>query len=122
MKLKAYSTDQRFPTALDLFLTEREITMPKVTPIPVEQHRMLSAIAADIRRNWANVNFGAKPYLEAMSSLSSMQDRYFMDSADTIVRYFLSNANTWRGPEAKRIKDELRGMLPLDKSIHKGIS
>jgi hypothetical protein len=33
------------------------------------------------------------------------------DGAETIVRYFLSNASTWRGEDAKRIKAELKSML-----------
>jgi len=27
------------------------------------------------------------------------------------VAYFLANAGTWRGPDAQRIKAELKGML-----------
>jgi hypothetical protein len=73
--------------------------------------RSLSMIAADIRRNWANVYFGAKPYLNAMRQLDTMQDARGYDSAKSIVLYFLGNATTWRGPEAKRIKAELKGML-----------
>lgn len=73
--------------------------------------RPLYAIATDIMRNWPNVNYAAKPYLQAMRSLGSINDRYFEDSAKDVVLYFLSNASTWRGPEAKRIKAELKGML-----------
>lgn len=68
-------------------------------------------IAADIRRTWPKVNFGAVPYLEAMESLDKITDRYYLDSADSIVRYFLSNATTWRGPDARRIKAELKDMV-----------
>jgi len=34
-----------------------------------------------------------------------------MDSGDSIVRYFLSNASTWRGETARRVKKELNAML-----------
>jgi hypothetical protein len=34
-----------------------------------------------------------------------------MDSGRSIVAYFLSNASTWRGETAKRIKLELNKML-----------
>lgn len=74
-------------------------------------NRPLNAIAADIAKNWRNVNYAAKPYLEAMHSLNSISDRFYMDSADSIVRYFLSNATTWRGDKAREIKAELKGML-----------
>jgi hypothetical protein len=46
-----------------------------------------------------------------MLSLSSPAENYGYDSGKSIVLYFLSNAATWRGPEAKRIKAELKGML-----------
>lgn len=75
------------------------------------KYRSLSAIAADIRANWPNVNYAAKPYLEAMAELDSISQRYGYDSARDIVLYFLSNATTWRGDHARRIKAELKGML-----------
>jgi hypothetical protein len=54
--------------------------------------RPLSEIARDIRRNWQNVYFGAKPYLEALYSLDSIKDNYGADDAKSIVMYFLANA------------------------------
>jgi hypothetical protein len=74
-------------------------------------HRMLCEIARDIRGNWAKVNYAAKPYLEAMAVLGSIDDNFYADSARSVVLYFLSNAATWRGDDAKRIKAELKGML-----------
>ena len=73
--------------------------------------RPLHVIATDIKKNWANVNYGAKPYLDAMRSLDSINDDYGMDSGKSIVLYFLSNASSWRGEDAKRIKAELKAML-----------
>lgn len=73
--------------------------------------RPIYVIAADIRKTWPKVYFGAVPYLDAMASLSSITDMFGYDSADSIVRYFLSNASTWRGEDARRIKAELKGML-----------
>ena len=73
--------------------------------------RPLYEIAADIRRNWPKPYFGAVPYIQAMGSLNSISDNYGFDSADSIVRYFLSNAGTWRGEDARRIKAELKAML-----------
>ena len=75
--------------------------------------RSLSQIAREIRRDWSNVNFGAKPYLDAMSSLDSVDDNYGYDSGKSIVLYFLSNAGTWKGDTAKRIKAELKKMVGL---------
>lgn len=76
------------------------------------QPRPIMAIAADIVTHWPKVNYAARPYLEAMFYLHTMTDTYVCDSADNIVRYFLANAGTWRGEDAKRIKAELKSMLP----------
>lgn len=73
--------------------------------------RDLSEIAREIRSNWSNVYFGAVPYLDAMSTLSSIEDNYFMDSGRSVVAYFLANAGTWRGEVARNVKKELNKML-----------
>lgn len=73
--------------------------------------RPLYEIAREIRRTWKNVYFGAVPYLDAMSSLDKVTDRYIMDSGKSIVNYFLANATGWRGDDAKRIKAELKAMI-----------
>ena len=76
-----------------------------------KQLRPLSTIAREIFNDWKKVNYAAKPYLEAMFSLDSINDKYGMDDARSVVAYFLSNASTWRGPKAKEIKAELKAML-----------
>jgi hypothetical protein len=74
--------------------------------------RPLYQIAQEIRRDWgAKVNYAARPYLEAMGSLDKPTDNYGMDSGRSIVAYFLSNAASWRGETAKRVKAELKGMI-----------
>lgn len=73
--------------------------------------RPIYEIASDIRAEWKKVYFGAVPYLDAMDSLKSVTDMYYLDSADSIILYFLSNANTFRGPRAKEIKAELKAMI-----------
>ena len=77
----------------------------------VKTVRPLNVIAQEIMRDWNKVYFGAVPYLSAMLSLNSIEDNYINDSADSIVRYFLSNASTWRGDVARRVKKELNNML-----------
>ena len=73
--------------------------------------RPLYEIAREIRKDWgAKVNFAAKPYLDAMMCLDSIDDNYYLDSAKSVVLYFLCNAGTWRGETAKRIKAELKAM------------
>jgi hypothetical protein len=72
--------------------------------------RPLYEIAREIKKDWQKVYFGAVPYLQAMQTLDSIDDNYGMDSAKSIVNYFLANASTWRGEVAKRIKAELKAM------------
>jgi hypothetical protein len=76
--------------------------------------RPLSEIAAEIEADWGSkgsgVNFGARPYLDAMYSLNSINDAYGADDGEMIVAYFLSNARSWTGEVAKRIKAELKSM------------
>ena len=74
--------------------------------------RALNEIARDVRAHWGKVNYAAEPYLKAMQELTDINGRYYEDSAASVVRYFLSNASTWRGEDAKRIKAELKAMLP----------
>jgi len=73
--------------------------------------RNLSDIAKEIRKEWKAPYFGAVPYIDAMKELNKLTDKYFADSAEAIVRYFLANAATWRGEAARRIKAELNAML-----------
>lgn len=73
--------------------------------------RTLRTIAAEIRQDWKKVNYAAVPYLQAMSTMDSVNDSYGWDSGRSIVLYFLSNASTWKGETAKRIKAELKSML-----------
>jgi hypothetical protein len=78
--------------------------------------RTISEIAAEISKDWKataknGIYFGAKPYLEAMFSLTDAKSNYGMDSAKSIVLYFLSNATTYRGAKAKELKAELKKLV-----------
>ena len=68
-------------------------------------------IASIIRYDWAKVNYAAKPYLEAMETLRSVTDKYGFDSGESMVAYFLSNANTWKGEIARLVKAELKSRI-----------
>ncbi len=80
--------------------------------------RSLSTIAREIESSWrdskgaSKVWYGARPYLDAMRLLDLPSDSYGMDTGDSIIRYFLSNATSWRGDDARRIKAELKALLP----------
>ena len=73
--------------------------------------RPLYEVAAEVSKDWKKVNFGAKPYLEAMFSLDKVSDNYGCDSGKSIVLYFLGNAISWNGEVAKKVKAELKNML-----------
>jgi hypothetical protein len=68
----------------------------------------LSQISDLVYKDWKSVNYAAKPYLEAMSTLQNVSDMYMQDSGTSIVAYFLSNATSWRGDVAKAVKKELQ--------------
>jgi hypothetical protein len=70
--------------------------------------RKISEIAREIEQKWTNVWFGARPYLSAMRCLFTIEDSVGADDAKTVIIYFLSNATTWRGEDARRIKSELK--------------
>jgi hypothetical protein len=84
----------------------RKIIREAAAPI-----RPIWKIAEEISQLWSRVNFAAKPYLDAMFSLETIDDKYGLDSASSMIAYFLSNATSWRGPDAKRIKYELKQMI-----------
>ena len=74
--------------------------------------RPLHVIAYEIKKDWGKkMYFGAVPYVEAMSVMDGIEERYIQDSGKEIVNRFLSNASTWRGEKAREIKKELKGML-----------
>ncbi len=99
-----------FNAETGLFDTKR-VDVPATKPAV----RSLAVIAAEVSRDWGKqgkgVYFGAVPYLAAMRTLDSLADMYGCDDARSIVAYFLSNAATWKGETAKRVKAELKGML-----------
>ena len=74
------------------------------------EKRSIRSIALDIRKEWAKVNYAAKPYLDAMMELNSINDKYYNDSAKSVVLYFLSNAASFRGERAKALKAELKAL------------
>lgn len=79
----------------------------------MDNKRTFQRIAKDIKSTWMNVYFGAVPYLEAMLTLDTTNpnDSYYFETAGDVVRYFLANAQTFRGADAKRLKAELKSML-----------
>lgn len=76
--------------------------------------RPLYEVAEEIFEDWGEkVWFGARPYLEAMATMGSINEDYGCDSGQSIVLYFLANAQTWRGEVARRVKKELKEMAGI---------
>ena len=75
--------------------------------------RTFAEIAQEIKQSWKNIYFGAKPYVDAMAKINSTDKNasYLFEDAESIVLYFLANATTWRGADARRIKAELKSMI-----------
>jgi len=73
--------------------------------------RPLYLIARDIKVNWPKVYYGAAPYLDALSEANLITDRYIIGDHHSTVRGLLANMSTFKGPEARRLKDELKALL-----------
>jgi hypothetical protein len=86
---------------------------PMNTSITAEQLKPLTIneIAGVIRKNWKPVNYAAEPYLQAMFSLESINDKYVNDDGRQVVNYFLANAREWRGDVARMVKAELKARV-----------
>jgi len=76
--------------------------------------RSLSEITEEIRKDWKKPYFGAVPYITTLADFDALEDRPYGPSCESgkeIILYFLSNASTWKGEVARRVKTELRAML-----------
>jgi len=73
--------------------------------------RKLSDIAVEIRKDWRPPNFAAVPYINALAQLSLVSDKFGADTGRSLIIYFLSNAASWKGLVARKIKKELNAML-----------
>jgi len=76
-----------------------------------QKEKQVWEIAEEVWADWKNVSPYAKSYLEAMGSLSSVNDNYYADSGKSVVSYFLANAGSWKGEVAKSIKAQLKEMV-----------
>lgn len=97
--------------SIDSVTTQRKILrLRKETPTETLL-RSLNVIFNEVDQSWTNPYFGAVPYIRALKSLDNLNDMFVNDKAVDLVRYFLSNAQTWKGVVARRIKKELKQMI-----------
>jgi hypothetical protein len=78
--------------------------------------KTIAELAIIIQQDWSQgrtkqIYFGAVPYLDAMQSMTSINDDYGLDTGKSIVAYFLGNAQTWKGETAREVKAELNRRL-----------
>ena len=71
----------------------------------------VSEIAIAISKDWKNINPYAAEYLNAMMSINSVNDNFYADSAKSVILYFLVNAGTYRGENARAYKSILKEMV-----------
>ena len=74
-------------------------------------YEIANDIIADFVKAGKPIPFGAKPYIEAMTSLVAPSDNYGCDSAKSGVLYALSNLSGWRGDTARAVKAELKALI-----------
>ena len=86
---------------------------------PVGTIRPPCDIAADALRSIPKSGsawiFG-RPHLLALKECASWDSRFGLDDARGIALYLLSNIGNWRGPEARRIKQEIRDALGMTRA------
>lgn len=75
------------------------------------QEKPIWELAEIVSNDWNNISIYAKPYLSAMFTMKTINDNYLADSGQSIVSYFLANANSWRGETAREVKKELNRRL-----------
>lgn len=79
----------------------------------MKQKRTFADIAKEIKTIWRKPYFGAVPYLDALEKINSTEKDapYLFETAGDLVSYLLANMSTFRGEDAKRIKNELKEMI-----------
>lgn len=76
--------------------------------------RYLYEIARDILHDpdlKGNSRVYASAYLEPMLTLETINDSYYLDSGESVVRYALANLTHYRGEKARTLKAELKEHL-----------
>lgn len=71
----------------------------------------VSEIAYAIAKDWDKVSPYAADYLNAMKEITDIEGNYYADSAKSVVLYFLANASTYRGENARSYKALLKEMV-----------
>lgn len=71
---------------------------------------LLEALPESHMARWAGLA-QARP----ICTMSTVRDNYYEDRGDYVVACLLGNISGWRGPDAKRIRQELKDHLKAGK-------
>lgn len=71
----------------------------------------VSEIAHAIAKDWDKVSPYAADYLNAMKEIRSVEENYYADTAKSVIMYFLANAGSYRGDNARAYKALLKEMI-----------
>jgi hypothetical protein len=77
----------------------------------INERVTVSEIAHAIAKDWNNVSPYALDYLNAMKDIQDINGSYYADSAKSVVMYFLANASSYRGDNARAYKALLKDMV-----------
>jgi len=77
----------------------------------INERVTVSEIAHAIAKDWQNISPYAADYLNAMKTITDIEGNYIHDSAKSVVLYFLANAGSYRGENARAYKDLLKKMV-----------
>jgi hypothetical protein len=86
----------------------------------------LNQLAAEILVDWkespstALYRIKGLPYIEAMLSMKTCEDRYGLEYGDMIVAHALNCLHQWRGETARKVKLELNEHLEVYNARHNG--
>lgn len=80
-------------------------------PVGLRVARPVYKIAQEIQRLWSPVEYSARPFLNAMLLMERVGDNVDDTPGRAVIEGFLHHAQYWRGPDAQRIKAELKGKL-----------
>jgi hypothetical protein len=86
----------------------------------------LNQLAAEILVDWkespssAFYRIQSMPYVEAMLTMRTCEDRYGLEWGDMVVARALNALHQWRGETARKVKAELNEHLKVFNDRHSG--
>lgn len=90
--------------------------MPRpVNKIAAEIDTLLRDIRQSRNPMWVTT---CRPYVSAMLNMRTFSGWYGIDEAAEVGNNFLVAARAWTGPDARRIKEELRLALKEARNVH----